>query len=337
MGMKILVAATANGIRLLDTYAFIRRTLIRSQIAILMYHRVGPQNDNWSLETTSLENFEKQIRYLSRNYEILLVEQLAQLIREGKDLPTKAVVITFDDGYRDNYVYGFPILRKYHVPATIFLSTGHIGTHNLFWWDKVSYLIHHTEMKQLGLGELGTYQLNSEREKSLATSSLVDRLKKIPDEQKNLAIGQLARISGVDIPGELGKKFILSWQEVIEMSRNGVSFGSHTVNHPILTNLTSDQAKWEIVQSKKDIEEKIGKKVLSFSYPNGNFNQEIVAFLEKSGYGCAVAVSPYNLISRKNNIYTLSRIGTGDDFNIFKVMFCGLWGDLQSIRGRLRN
>ena len=147
MEIEGLVAATANYTRFLDAYAFLRRRLTKSQVAILLYHRVCPKKDNWSLGPLSPQSFETQMEYFCRSYEILPLEKLVQSMQSGRPLPEKAVVITFDDGWRDNYVYAYPTLKKYHVPATIFLVTGHIGTGKLFWCDEVRYILWHTNIK----------------------------------------------------------------------------------------------------------------------------------------------------------------------------------------------
>jgi len=240
-------------------------------------------------------------------------------------------VITFDDGYKDNYLYAYPILKKYHIPATIFLTTGHIGTGKLFWWDKVSYIIQHANVERLSLDELGSYPLQSELDKFHTNSIITERLKRLPDERKSVLMEKLADICQVSIPPYLGKELILSWDEVKEMSNDGITFGAHSVNHPILTNLPLERAEQEIIQSRKDIEEKLGQQVTAFAYPNGDFNPRIVELVRNAGFACAVSVLPGKLLSSKDNPYELSRIGAGEDSNKFKVMFSGLWGDLQHI------
>jgi len=134
--IKALAAAIANHIAFLDAYGFIRRKFTKSQVTILMYHRVSPVKDSWSLEPLSPQEFERQITYFCRNYEIIPLEGLASCIRQRDTLPERAVIITLDDGYKDNYLYAYPVLKKYHIPAAIFLTTGNISTDKIFWWDK---------------------------------------------------------------------------------------------------------------------------------------------------------------------------------------------------------
>lgn len=336
MEVEKLISFVANHSGSLDTYAFLRRKFTKSQVAILMYHRVCPKSEDWLLEPVNPHSFERDVEYFCHNYEILSLDKLAQYIRSGKSLPKKAVVFTIDDGYKDNYIYAYPIIRKYHIPATIFLSTGYIGGSELFWLDKVRYIIRHTSTGQLNLEEMGNYLLQSESGRLHAGSVIGERLKKLPDEKRNLVIDNLLSISGVAIPMALGKEFILSWDDVREMADNGVDFGAHSVSHPILTNLPMGQAKWEISQSRKDIGQKLGKEVTAFSYPNGDFNAEIVRFIKESGFNCAVSVLQHKLISPDDSPYELSRVAMGEDFNAVKVMLSGLWGDLQHLQRNLK-
>lgn len=337
MEIKKLVAAIANRLGFLDAYSLLRRKLTKSQVAILMYHRVSPQKDNWSLQALSPQSFERQIQYLSKNYEILPIHALTQCLQQGKPLPEKAVTITLDDGYRDNYVHAYPILKKYDVPATIFLTTGHINTGELFWFDKVRYIIHNTSLSALESTELGRYTLQSTEDRIRSASAICQVLKKLPDKKKNLLIEKLYSEYCESIPNNLGRELILSWEEIREM-KNNITFGAHTVTHPILTRLSLEQAKYEIMQSKKDIEENIGQKVTSFCYPNGSlgdFNREIVKLIKESGFTSAVTAIP-GLITPEANPYELRRLPASTDFNIFKVLLSGSYPDLIALLNRMK-
>jgi len=333
METKIEIAHIINNIGILDLYAFFRRWFTKSQVVIMMYHRVCPKKDNWSLASINPEVFEEQIQYFCRNYEILSLEELTGYIKQGKRLPEKAAAFTFDDGYLDNYQYAYPVLNKYHVPAVIFLTTGHISSDKLFWFDKVSYIIHHTNKSHLNLDELGEYSLQAGTENNIS-AKITEGLKQINEDRKNFLIDKLKVIADVDIPSGLGKELILSWNNVREMNSKDIIFGAHTVNHPILANMPLPLARWEIIQSKKDIEKEIGKEVNIFSYPNGRFRDyspKIVDFIMESKFACAVSVSPQKLINSDANVYTLGRIGALQDFKMFKVELCGLWGDIKPI------
>jgi peptidoglycan/xylan/chitin deacetylase (PgdA/CDA1 family) len=332
--IKVAASAVANNSGLLRAYAFLKG-LTESQVVILLYHRISPDQDNlFFTKPLSPQSFEKQLEDFSRTYELLPLDELAYYIQRRKALPKKALVITMDDGYKDNYLYAYPILKKHRVPATIFLATGHIGTGRLFWYNKVQYIIHATCLVEADVDGLGKFRLQSRSNKLKASSMVVERLKRMPEGEKNSLIDMLASVLRVNIPDDLGKGSILSWDEVREMSSNGIAFGAHTVSHPILTNLPLEQAKWEIAQSKKDIEEKLGQPVTAFAYPNGghrDFNTQIANLVKESGFLYAVTTIP-RWVGPEANIYELSRIYMSEDPNQFKVLFSGLYGDLRLYR-----
>lgn len=334
--MSTLVAVVTNRLGFVDAYGSLRRRLLKSQVAILMYHRVMPQTDGWSFPLlVAASDFERQIQYLTREYNVLTLDELAQYIHEHKPLPKRAVVITFDDGYKDNYTYAYPILKKYGVPATIFVTTGYIGGGNLFWWDKVRYVIQHTAHKRIELDGLGAFSLSSTTERLRAILRIKEQLKELPEEEKNLLIERLISVSGVGIPTHLGKELILSWDEIREMCNNGITIGAHTVTHAILTKVSEEQAKYEIMQSKKDIEGKLQKAVTWFAYPNGDFSPETVRLLREAGFRCAVT-GIWKMITPREDLYQLGRVPPGWSFDIFKFFISGLFADLAPVFRRLK-
>ena len=329
--LKNNLAKYADKTGILDFYGNLRRKISKSQVIILVYHRIGPMTDKWSNSPLHQELFEEQMNYFSKNFEIISLNNLSEMIAKGT-IPEKAVVITFDDGYKDNYEVAFPILKKYNAPATIFLATGPIEQKKLFWWDLVNYVLFHTDMKSIDINDMGSYQLGSEEDKTKAGLNIQEKLKKMDNSKKEFIIDELINLTGVNIPEKLGKKYVLSWNEIKRMNKSGIEFGSHTVTHPILTNVSLDEAKWEIVNSKNCIEENLGTDVKSFAYPNGDFNDEISSLVESLGFSSSVSVFPMRPIKNSvNELYQLNRInGTLKDFNVLKLYFCGLRGDLNT-------
>lgn len=331
--MESMIAAVADHVQFVDCYAFIRRQVTNSQVAVLLYHSIHSIGDTWSARAAALsrQEFERQIAYCCRNYEILSLDAIAQYIHQRKTLPKKAVAITFDDGYSDNYHNAFPILNKYSVPATIFLTVGHIEKDNLFWWDKISYAIHHAQVNRLDIKELGSYSLQSNADKAMATSSVVKRLKQIPEAEKKSIVDSIMALCLTNIPDGLAKRLVLSWDQVKEMSDMGISFGAHTMNHPILTRLSFEQARQEIVESKEILEERLGREIRAFSYPNGktgDYNETVVKMVERAGFEYAVTNIP-QLVSPTVSPYQIGRIAELNDVSSLKVMLSGLWGDLM--------
>jgi peptidoglycan/xylan/chitin deacetylase (PgdA/CDA1 family) len=296
----------------------------------MLYHRICHKEDYSSPSTISPVAFEGQMAYFAENYQVLPLGELLRCLTKKQSLPEKTVAITFDDGYKDNYLNAYSALKKYHLPATIFLVTRSIGKGGLFWWDKVRFVVHRAEVELLDLGELGSYSLKSLRDRSRAGSAIVNQLKNVPDERKNTLIEKLTHLSGVEVRDELGRSLILSWEEIKEMSRNGIDFGAHSATHPILTNVPLSRARWEVSQSKRDVEMMLGKEVDFFAYPDGNFNGEIVKTVKNCGFAGAVAIG-HRWVTPKNSIYRLPRIGATENPDVFRLLLSGLWGDLGQV------
>lgn len=212
---------------------------------ILAYHSISLRRvDSLSV---MVANFEKQIAWLhGKGFRSIT---LADFISKKFDKEEPIVIITFDDGYKDNYSQAFPVLKKYGYVATIFLVSDHVNTDHIFYWD-------------------------------------------------------VPKISS-RYPESLFK--ILTWEQIYEMADYGIEFGSHSCTHPELTKISADQCRQEIDRSRSDIKLKLGREVMSFSYPRGNLNSETIQMVEDAGYSCAVITPPRWGIPL--NHYTLRRMG----------------------------
>lgn len=336
--LPVIHALSASG--LLDAYGLLRRHVAKRSARIVAYHRVGSTYEFPSdVPMMGPKDFEKQIAYLSRKYTFVSLRELGSALNSGASIPAQTAVITFDDGYRDNYLKAYPILKKYGVPATIFLATGHIDSGTPFWWDRVSYVVNTTPQEHFELNRLGTYHFRTTKERWLAARSIREGVKELPDDEKNLVIAQLVSQLGIDMPRSLGKELFLSWDEVREMSQNGIDFGAHTVNHPTLIGMSLEQATREIVGSQRRIQENLGQPADTFAYPDGrlsNVNDGIKAILRENGFVCAVYGNPDALVSAETDPYELGRLSPRWDFSTFNFTVSGLYPDLMNMGHRLR-
>jgi len=283
-----------------------------SEVIILMYHRILERPERKRLGADALgttpQAFEMQVAYLCNRYRVLSLDAFVEAIQSGAKLPRRCSVITFDDGYKDNYTLAYPILRRYSAPATMFLATGHVGTNNLFWTDKLDYVLKNTSASKLETPELGSYDLGSTANRLRAISEMKMRLKAMPDEEKDYLVDSLVNYFGVRIPPELGADLFLSWDDVRTMHRNGVSFGAHTVTHPRLTKVSKERARSEIAESKKKIEQELNERVRSFAYPGGAFDNNIKSMVREEGFACAVTIRR-GINNLGSDLYELRRVG----------------------------
>ena len=321
----------ANKTKLFDIYGNIRRNISKSQNFILMYHRIGPMNDKWKFDPFPIHQdlFEQHIQYLVKNFEITSLDNLTKMIAEGNN-PEGAVAITFDDGYKDNYEFAYPILKKYHVPATIFPAINYIESNKLFWWDELNYVLYHTNLDYIDLEDIGIYRIDSNENKIKAAISIANKLKQLHYKKIEPILENLINLADVNIPDKLCKQNTLSWNEIKKMNKNGIDFGAHTLNHPSLTNITIDEAKLEILESKKCIEEVLDNDVKSFAFPYGAFNEKTALLVKNLGFNSSVTVNPGFVNNSVNELYRLNRMnGAFKDFHVLKLYLCGLGEDLR--------
>jgi peptidoglycan/xylan/chitin deacetylase (PgdA/CDA1 family) len=212
---------------------------------ILAYHSVSEHRRDALAVRAS--DFADQIAWLHRNgyRSMTLAEFMSQPIKKGE----RIVIITFDDGYADNYSLAFPILKQFGFVATIFLVSDYVNTDHVYQWDAP----------------------------------------KIATQRDSLPYR------------------VLTWEQVHEMAASGIEFGSHTCTHPELTKLAVKRCAEEIVRSRLDLQARLGREVVSFCYPRGDLNTDIIQMVEEAGYGCAVVTPKRAGIPLCR--YTLRRVG----------------------------
>ena len=286
-------------------FPFIKRRRNRN-CQILAYHRVNDDQDMF-FPGIPIKCFEQQMSFLADHFTVCSLKELVQRIRDD-DLPENAIAVTFDDGYRDNYLNAFPILQRFSIPATIFLATGAIGSGPVLWHDRVFAAFRKTDASFLDgfSSHIGKISLGSQPDRTKAQRRVLEFLWSKDDQERELAIDRLTDCLDVTPAREIDG-LMMSWEEVSEMHRQGIEVGAHTVTHPILSRLPQEKVAREIIDSMRTIEERLRTQVTSFAYPVGrsmDFNPTTKALLKQAGYRCAltmifgsngVGVDPYEL------------------------------------------
>lgn len=238
---------------------------------VLNYHKVSP-DPHPSFPPIMPRVFEQQILFLKRHYQILDLEDLIQSSYDGT-IPPKAVAITFDDGYRDNFEYAFPLLQKHNVTATIFLTTSALDNREKIWHDRI----------------FDSFRFSRSSNHKWVLHDVIARAKTLSGSERIPFIEEIERDLDPEIPDEFQNP-MLSWSQVIEMHRAGIRFGSHTCTHPILSREDPVVVWDELVQSKGEIEEHLQARISLLAYPNGqsnDFTPEVQQAVEKAGYSAA--------------------------------------------------
>lgn len=284
---------------------------LQPKAIILLYHRVIDLEIDPQMLAISINNFESQIQYLSEKYTVVPVKDLlsSKLTWSSK----RKLAITFDDGYFDNYSNALPILKKYKVPATIFVSSGFIGSKNEFWWDELerAVLINPNIPDSLIIkinGIIHKYD-NVKLNKEIVYYNLVKIFQTLPIDQIKDVIEYLKRWGRVEKNARNTHR-CMDLEELVYASNSGlIEIGAHTVNHCKLSNENIAVQKNEIEFSKKQLEKFIGKDISIFAYPFGassDYTHESLNFVKDIGFSLGLSATQ-GLIFNKHDNFQIPR------------------------------
>ena len=301
-------------------FPFIKRR--RSASAqILVYHRVNDENDA-IFPGVPIRAFAKQMEYVAEHYTVCSLSETVERIRSD-DVPAELLTITFDDGYRDNYENAFPILSRLSLPATVFLATGAIDSGRMLWHDRVFSALRGTQAKALEkfFNNEQTFSLNTPGEKRLALMEVLKFLWSLDDRDRSLWVERLINNLRID-ESVACDGLMLGWDDIRAMSKHRVSFGAHTVTHPILSKLPPCQLQREIRESKETIESNLNMPVKHFAYPVGrreDFTEDVKNELREAGFECAVTTI-FGANDSKQDLFELRRATPWDhDIDAFAL------------------
>ena len=280
-------------------------------LSILIFHRIFPKPDPLNPDEPDVEEFNQQMSLLSRAFNVLPLKEAIERLKK-QSLPASAACITFDDGYADNYSVALPILQRWGLPATFFVTTSFLDGGRM-WNDTVTEAVRRVEDEELDLTflKLGRYEVGNNMEKVKTVREINAALKYLPSETR------LELVSRLDdcIPGEAPNNLMMTSEQVRQMRLAGMEIGAHTVTHPILCRLSSAAARQEIMEGKQALEQIIDSSVQLFAYPNGragqDYSYEHVKMLREAGF--IAAVSTMIGVSRMDtDIYQLRRFTPWD-------------------------
>ena len=310
-------------------------------LLVLIYHRVAePENDPYygPVISATPENFRSQMRMIRDRYRVLRLDELP---RDGSlgSLGGPAVLITFDDGYRDNAEVAAPILKDLGVPATFFLTTEFVAGTRLPWWDHVAYVVKHATVRRFTLDEggHGPEGARAPLDIDLGDGSSPSRLTaigaivgaflggRLPDEARFLE--QLGRLAGVDVDASrLGRDLFMTRDQARGLAESDglFSIGSHTRSHRKLGALDEAEQQAELVGSKRELEAEVGREVDSLAYPYGGadaFDGRTERIAAEAGY--RLAFSAIEMANRAGVPSPLRigrlMIGTGDSAPLIRA------------------
>lgn len=283
----------------------------RGRLSILIYHRVLTKPDPFAPWGASEEVFTLQMAALSRYCKVIpLPEAIERLASDS--LPARAACVTFDDGYRDNLTVALPILKKYAIPATVFIASGFLDGGRM-WNDTVAESLRRASGDRLDLDDLGLgcHQLGDEDTRVQVCSRLLQQIKYLPHAERTVVADRIADKIGKELPGDL----MMTGDEVRSLHAAGIDIGGHTLTHPILSGLNDRAAKQEIAENKTYLTDLIKAPIRIFAYPNGRPGRDYTAkhalMLKDCGYLGAVSTAT-GAATRLSDPYQLPRFTPWD-------------------------
>lgn len=284
---------------------------LNDRLSILIYHRVLAQPGLQSPGEEDTKKFDQQISWLTACFRIIPLREAVQKLRQGK-LPPRTACITFDDGYADNAKIALPILQKYGISATFFVSTGFLDGGRM-WNDTVIELVRQAPGPMINLSKigLGQFEISTFPQREQAINILLNKLKYLPLKSRQLKVEEMCDL----IPATLPNDLMMTSGQVKMLHDAGMEIGGHTVNHPILARTDNVMAHAEIANGKEVLESIIRSPVRTFAYPNGKPGQDYlsdhVRMVRDLGFEAAVTTSQ-GAARNSSDLYQLPRFSPWD-------------------------
>ncbi len=271
-----------------------------SGLVVFNYHRIGTPGHSLldhALWSATQDDFDAHVRMLKSHFDVIGIDDLASAIGDASRDDTRRrhrfAMITFDDGYIDNYELAFPVLKARNATATFFLTTGFVSDRRFGWWDEIAWMVRLSPRREVRLEapwfEPAVDLWTDSADELIA--HLLRRFYSLPGHETARYLDWIAKVTGSGrAPAILSETLWMNWDQVREMADAGMSIGAHTVTHPVLANLSAEEQLFEVLESRLVIEQAIGQSVTAFSYPVGRrdaFNADTRNALSQAGFDWA--------------------------------------------------
>ena len=244
--------------------------------------------------------------WLAKRYTVVDTVDILQALEAAQPLPEHAVLITFDDGYRDFREHAWPILQKYRLPVTLFVPTGFADQPERgFWWDRVYAAALTAKSEQIHEPTLGTLSVHTLEDRKRTARILNNHVKSLPHQTAMTWVDQLCAqlTEGKTLPAP-----IMSWQELRQLSAEGVTIGAHSRSHPLLTRISPEEAHQEISSSLSDLKQQLGSVLPIFCYPAGACNETVRNIAADAGIRLGFTTRLGHNLLHRCDLLSLNRI-----------------------------
>lgn len=268
------------------------RLLPSRGLTVLTYHRIGTRREVYpeasGLAECTSEQFEGHMRWLVQHATPIDVATADAVINRGEPCPNRAVLITFDDGYREDMLRIRPILESTGVRPVMFLPTDFIGTRRRFWWDRIGAIVQ-TSVRRRLVCDLGAarrvFALDTAPDRDLAAEQLLGHAKWLAADDRERFLAGLEAAAGIGSTAEAPRPVVASWDEVRELG-SCFDYGAHTMSHPLLSRTPADEIRRELSGAKAAVEAEVGRPCISFAIPFGmasDYTEEVLPIAAEVG------------------------------------------------------
>jgi peptidoglycan/xylan/chitin deacetylase (PgdA/CDA1 family) len=248
----------------------LRRLGTWNGIVVFTYHRVAYPDPAYDADLwdASPPMFEAQLQFLAREFDVIGIEDVESAVGRGRG---RYVLLTFDDGYRDNFTEAFPLLERLRLPATFFVASGFLDGREISWWDEIAWMVHASRTSELVLPDSQDRPLSLRpAERRRTVKSLINQYKRLSPAATAEFLARLGEATGSGRHGRSnGHQFWMTWDDVRKLRAAGMQIGGHTATHQRLAQLSPDEQDAEIALCKQRLESELGERMRWFSYPDG--------------------------------------------------------------------
>jgi len=293
----------------------------RPRVFVLIYHRVLPDiSFNPHATKVSVEAFRRQLSYVKGQFPVISLGDLVSQLKTRALRAPVQVVITFDDGYRDNCDYALPLLRAFDLTAAFFLATKYIGREHPIWDYEIALrvLVASRGLSEVDLPGIGRLAVDAYRSREAWLAEINERMKGVTDMEREELLGMMhAQAGGGEIP-LADSDCCMTWEQVKTMRASGMEIGAHTHSHPSLARIPLAVARDEIATSKRLIEDQLGERCAHFAFPFGSANdydENLISEVERAGFDSALLNIPgWN--TRESSPFHLRRVIVTEDSDL---------------------
>jgi peptidoglycan/xylan/chitin deacetylase (PgdA/CDA1 family) len=348
-GLKHLIRSLIAGLLYYTGVMFVLALFrLRKRVVVLMYHRILNPSEYYNVAAqkgivVTTESLKRHMMFLKQYAHIISLSEFLEHIRDKIPFQRRSCLVTFDDGWEDNFRNALPILREFQIPAVIFLTGSYIDTQKRFWQE--DFLLAIQEIRRLFKADDNfrkeidsnpvlekIYNIMTANNDSLEqeTQVLIDQVKKWAKEKRDQLLASLKLIAGQIASQETDttRRSFMNNLEITKMIKEGVTIGSHGMSHEILTTLSTGEIERELSESRDYLRRTFSIEADAFSYPNGNYNESIIDMVKQNGYRVAFGTQN-GYVRLGDDPYSLHRINIHGDMTgtipLFVARLLRLW------------